>query len=382
MAKLKRSDGCIERVGTNGGGVVPSWVPTAALHYLAHTERGRSIRAIAREAGCHASTILRQIRACETRRDDLLFDHALRRLETRVAKRATGSSKTEDPKMNAYSKLPAQSGKSPLTEEHLSAEALRVLPRLCEENALLAVAQTMQKAIVIRDSGTDDERRTAVVDKEIAEAMALKTWISCDLPGRVSRYQITREGRLALNKMMAERENRASGFAEAASHFEGAPMVPVPGELNRSNAGTRIRYGSAETPMAALARRKDRDGRPFLSQDLVRAGECLREDFELAQLKVLDFESVEAFITAMPEVRPGARPSEAAAQKRVVTALRDLGPGLGDVALRCCCYLEGLETAEKRMGWSARSGKIVLRIALQRLRKHYDTVGDPAGLMG
>jgi hypothetical protein len=325
---------------------------------------------------------LRQIRACETRRDDLLFDHALRRLEKRVAKRATGSSKAEDPKMNVCSKDPAQSGKKPLTEEHLSAEALRVLPRLCEENALLAVAQTMQKAIVIRGSGTDDELRTAVVDKEIAEAMALKNWISCDLPGRVSRYQITREGRLALNKMMAETENRASGFAEAASHFEGAPMVPALGEHNRSNPGTRIRYGSAETPMAALARRKDRDGRPFLSQELVRAGECLREDFELAQLKVLDLQSVEAFVTAMPEVRPGARHSEAAAQKRVVTALRELGPGLGDVALRCCCYLEGLEKAEKRLGWSARSGKIVLRIALQRLKKHYDTVGDHAGLMG
>ena len=62
--------------------------------------------------------------------------------------------------------------------------------------------------------------------------------------------------------------------------------------------------------------------------------------------------------------------------------MRDLGPGLGDMALRCCCFLEGLETAEKRMGWSARSGKIVLRIALQRLRRHYQALGDAGGMIG
>src|SRR6056297_2820316 len=124
IGKVRMPDGCIKPFGTNGGGAVPSWVPQAALHYLAHTETGRSIRAIAREAGCHASTVLRQIRACETRRDDLLFDHALRRLEKRVAARATGSSKKENPKMNAYSKHPAQSGKEQLSQEHLSAEAL------------------------------------------------------------------------------------------------------------------------------------------------------------------------------------------------------------------------------------------------------------------
>jgi hypothetical protein len=51
--------------------------------------------------------------------------------------------------------------------------------------------------------------------------------------------------------------------------------------------------------------------------------------------------------------------------------------------LRCCCFLEGLETAEQRMGWSARSGKIVLRIGLQRLRRHYDeTYGRSGPLIG
>jgi hypothetical protein len=71
-----------------------------------------------------------------------------------------------------------------------------------------------------------------------------------------------------------------------------------------------------------------------------------------------------------------------AARARVIGALRDLGPGLGDVALRCCCYLEGLESAEKKMGWSARSAKIVLRIALQRLKRHYAELGDAGGMIG
>jgi hypothetical protein len=71
------------------------------------------------------------------------------------------------------------------------------------------------------------------------------------------------------------------------------------------------------------------------------------------------------------------------ARDRVALALRDLGPGLGDMVLRCCCFLEGLEAAEQRLGWSARSGKIVLRIALQRLKRHYDeTYGGASPLIG
>ena len=71
------------------------------------------------------------------------------------------------------------------------------------------------------------------------------------------------------------------------------------------------------------------------------------------------------------------------ARNRVALALSELGPGLSDVVLRCCCYLEGLETIEKKLSWSARSGKIVLRIALMRLKIHYDqTVGPGGPLIG
>ena len=71
------------------------------------------------------------------------------------------------------------------------------------------------------------------------------------------------------------------------------------------------------------------------------------------------------------------------ARERVVQALEELGPGLADVVLHCCCFLKGLEVTEKEMGWSSRSGKIVLRIALTRLIRHYqETFGKFGPLIG
>ena len=69
--------------------------------------------------------------------------------------------------------------------------------------------------------------------------------------------------------------------------------------------------------------------------------------------------------------RPTTCRGRVAGQCRQADALRGLGCGLGEVALRVCCHLEGMESLEKRMGWSARSGKIVLRIALTQLVRHY-----------
>ncbi|MDG1167991.1 MAG: DUF6456 domain-containing protein [Sulfitobacter sp.] len=109
---------------------------------------------------------------------------------------------------------------------------------------------------------------------------------------------------------------------------------------------------------------------PFLGDALVQAGERLREDFELAQMEDGTTQNWDHFLTAGTQTGPGAGGHAAAApaqaRARVHAAQQNLGPGLSDVVLRCCCYLEGLETTEKRLGWSARSGKIVLRIALIR----------------
>ncbi len=371
----------------DSGEQLPSWVPDTVSHYLMHTEIGTPIRALARDAGCHASTVLRQIRSFEARRDDLLVDQALRRLGRQFYRvENTGSSFMES-KMSALPKTEPEN--EALSEGRLKEESKRILRNLCETGAVLAVAAEMDKAVVVRETGDGQSVRTGIVDREIAEAMALKEWIACDAPGRIARYHITRSGRTALNMMLAEAENKAVGFAEAQASFDG-PFGAANTDLRdeakpRANPSKRVRYNMAETPLSALARRKDRDGEPFLSSDLVRAGERLREDFELAQMSRRNEANWDKFLTnterAIAPLDGSARGAEAA-RVRVTNALRDLGPGLGDVALRCCCYLEGLERAEKRMGWSARSGKIVLRIALQRLKRHFDDLGDAGGMIG
>lgn len=340
---------------------LPKWVPLAAKHYLAHTEDGLSIRALARATDCHPSTILRQVRRFEGRRDDPLIDAALKALADQSSKDAAKAPKTAP-----------SDGK--LTQERIDQDAKRILRRLCEPRAVLAVAREMETAVVVREADNGDSLRTAVVDREIAQAMALKEWIACpDDEGRIRRYFITNAGRAALRRLTAADENRAQGFAEVAGNADtDAVEWAFPQQVD--GIRSRARYYATESPLLGLARRKDRDGTPFLDAELVKAGERLREDFELAQIGGPAVLTCEAFLNSpenyddISHIPPAAR----AARDRVRAALTDLGDGLGDVALRCCCLLEGLELTEKRLGWSARSGKIVLRIALQRLRQHFE----------
>ncbi|MFC7703408.1 DUF6456 domain-containing protein [Plastorhodobacter daqingensis] len=357
---------------------LPGWLPDAVRLYLSHTEDGLSLRALARREGCHASTVMRQVRRFENRRDDPLVDEALARLgRARAAGKTIPNNKDIPPMTAAF--RPEQHVSDDVT---LAQEARRVLRRLCEPGAVLAIAPNMDKAAVLREMPDGVTARIAVVPRATAEAFALKDWITCRSTGRVATYEITAAGRAELRRLLAQEP--AAGCAEAAMPFADQHRVweeklvqERPGEAPR-----RIRYNLAESPVAVLARRRDKDGVPFLTPDLVAAGERLREDFELAQMGPRVAQNWDRFLTGGDRggFQPGSGPAQGprAARDRVAAALRDLGPGLGDMVLRCCCYLEGLEQAERRLGWSARSGKIVLRIALQRLRRHYEENGGLA----
>ena len=368
----------------NGGaGGWPAWVPDAVRYYLSHTEGGVSIRAVARSEGRHASTVLRSVRRFEQRRDDPLIDEALTRLGQGGPWRDDhGDDGTEE---RATMTMPFTPSELLCDEETVTREARRILRRLTEPGAMLVVAPQMAKAAVLRETPDGEATRTAVVAREVAQAFALKEWIACASSGKVARYVISAAGRVALKRLLSQHAAARSGLDDGDSFAEQHRSWGVR-EVSEDGGTRRVRYNMAESPVVALSRRREKDGRPFLAPELVAAAERLREDFELAQMGPRVAQNWERFLTA--GTRTGYTQTVSGhgsdgARERVAIALRDLGPGLGDTVLRCCCFLEGLEATEKRMGWSARSGKIVLRIALMRLARHYEeTYGPGRGMIG
>ncbi|NEY89042.1 DUF6456 domain-containing protein [Tabrizicola oligotrophica] len=364
---------------------LPDWLPDAVRLYLDHTADGLSLRALARRDGCHASTVLRTVRRYEKRREDPLLDEALDALVRGRAPRREDPAREEPAPMTVLLR-PETSAVDDIT---LKREGLRILRRLAEPGATLAIAPDMEKAVVMREFPDGRCVRLAVVDRRVAQAFVLQDWIACRKAGRVSTYELGAPGRASLKRMIDEDDQArmASGMAEAPMAFADQHRIWGDKLVAGEEGPRRVRHNLAESPVAVLGRRREKDGRPFLEPGFVEAAERLREDFELAQMGPRVAQNWERFLTGGDRggfhSDAGLAQGPRAARDRVAAALRDLGPGLGDVALRVCCFLEGIEAAEQRMGWAARSGKIVLRIALQRLRRHYDeTYGKHGPLIG
>ncbi len=125
----------------------------------------------------------------------------------------------------------------------------------------------------------------------------------------------------------------------------------------------------SESPLGWLHARGHLSDRQFDS------GEKLRSDWERANLAP----NITMRWDGAP-VRGGSRSAPIAltaseaqlmAKQRFDNAIEDIGSDLSDIAWRIICGGEGVPAAEKKLGWPARSGKLVLKIALDRLGDHY-----------
>lgn len=121
-----------------------------------------------------------------------------------------------------------------------------------------------------------------------------------------------------------------------------------------------------ESPLAWL------HARGHLEDRLFDAGEALRSDYERAQLSAnvtMRWDPVRVKTTGERGLSPTER--QIAAKQRFDGAIGHAGKGLEDILWRVVCANEGLPDAEKALGWPARSGKLVLRIALERVAEFY-----------
>lgn len=120
-----------------------------------------------------------------------------------------------------------------------------------------------------------------------------------------------------------------------------------------------------ESPLAWLA------ARGLVTARQVEAGERLRADYTVSQLAptVTMSWSAARVDGGGGGVDPTTRQLDA--KRRFDTAVKVVGPGLGDVLWRVVCAGEGLPDCEKALGWPSRAGRVVLTLALDRLASHY-----------
>ena len=143
--------------------------------------------------------------------------------------------------------------------------------------------------------------------------------------------------------------------------------------LDRPVRGKRpvrsVTVNAAESPLGWLL------ARGYLSQRQYDAGERLRVDYERAQLgaRVTMAWDAAPISLARSGSGPGAETGMAQidAKRRFDAAVTAAGPGLSDILWRVVCAGETLPDAERALEWPARSGKLVLKLALDRVADFY-----------
>lgn len=122
----------------------------------------------------------------------------------------------------------------------------------------------------------------------------------------------------------------------------------------------------AESPLAWLG------ARGLLTARQIEAGERLRADYERAALAPSVTMRWAPRVDGGAGTAPDPTHAQLAAKRRFDAAIAGVGRGLSDVLWRVVCAGEGLPVAEKALGWPARSGRVVLTMALDRLGDVYE----------
>lgn len=142
----------------------------------------------------------------------------------------------------------------------------------------------------------------------------------------------------------------------------GGRLGPV---VKGARAGRTVTVNRRESALAWLA------ARGLVTPRQEEAGERLRADYEAAQMGA----SVTMRWTARVDGGRGEAPepgmAQVSAKRRFDGAMAAAGGGLRDVLWRVICAGDSLADAERALAWPARSGRVILALALDRVADHH-----------
>jgi Domain of unknown function (DUF6456) len=245
--------------------------------------------------------------------------------------------------------------------DDLDRDALRLLTRLTGRDRRLARdADNRFRFTTMKRAGG---RTGGAVDPQTISVLMGRGLIATDSHGRAG---ITASGAALIRRRLAD----GDGFVE--QHQERGRITLDDSEFGRRQATVN----HDESPLAWLRRRKDRSGRPMIEASEFAAGERLRADYDRAHLMPRVTANWAAAVAGKRRASGSngvANLTESAlgARRRVEAALGALEPELAGLAVDFCCFLKGLEQIEHERQWPARSAKVVLRLALAALARHY-----------
>jgi hypothetical protein len=161
--------------------------------------------------------------------------------------------------------------------------------------------------------------------------------------------------------------------------FLGQHLALSTRRLEARNPGAVVVVDDGESPLAWLARRVGRAGKPMISAVQLLAGERLRADFTRAQMMPRTTSNWSAPISG--DAGGGPHPTEVmvAARQRISAALAAVGPEFSGLLVDVCCFLKGLSDVERERVWPPRSAKVVLQLGLDRLARHYGIDAEARG---
>ena len=255
-----------------------------------------------------------------------------------------------------------------------STAAARLLAGIATAGSYAVADPTAAGSVILRSARAGVSLGGGRFKASAAEALVsrdLARWTTAQ--GR-RRIEITDAGRAYLRRGVAE--TAQEGFL--AQH-----LTLARGVVEGSAGPVSVTLDAEESPLAWLSRRKDADGRPFLDAAAVAAGERLRLDLTIAGML--------PSVTARWEIGvdrggglTGTDPAAAtdamvAARQRATHALKDLGEDFAGLLIDVCGFLKLLEAVERERRWPARSGKVVVRLALWRLAEHYGIEREARG---